>query len=75
MDLFTGGFQGASHQRDYRAFAVGARNVDDGGHVHVRPAQFAQQFQRPVELEVDQFRVQSEEPVEDGLRIGHGPLA
>ena len=44
MDLFTGGFQGASHQRDYRAFAVGARNVDDGCHVHVRRAQFAQQF-------------------------------
>ena len=75
MHLGAGGFQGASHQRDHRALAVGARNVDDGRHFHVRRAQFAQQLLRPVKLEVDQFRIQALKTLQDGLRVGHGPLA
>src|SRR6185312_5099108 len=72
VDALAGGFEERAHERDRRAFAVGARDMDDVRHLVLRIAKLAQEALHPVEGQVDQFRVQAEKPRQNRIDLGFG---
>ncbi len=65
MDAVAGGFEAGAHDRDGRALAVGAGDMDHRRQLFVRVAERGEQALDPSEREVDLLRVELHQPRQD----------
>ena len=72
MDALAGRLEDRAHERDGRAFAVGAGDVDDGRHTPLRVAEAVQDPPHAVERQIDPLRMQRQQPRHDGVDGRHG---
>ena len=75
MDLEARGFEDRPQRRAGRAFAVGARDVEDRRQAAFGMAEPFQQRAHPVEREVDRLRVKAHQPFEDRVAGGRAHCA
>ncbi len=67
-----GRFEDRAHERDGRAFAVGAGDMDHGRQPPLRMVERGQNAPHPIERQVDQLGVQRREPRERRIDGNHG---
>ncbi len=71
MHSKAGGFQDRAHERDGRALAVGAGDVDDRRQAPLRMAERSENAPHALEREIDPLGMQRQEPRDDGIDLAH----